>query len=155
MRMIPDNSPASRVIGSPGALLGLSWQILLLRRRSHRGNGGRGLLQVGEDGYVEFRIVLFHVAGTVLGAELFDDGGDLFGVLDRSNLPFGLCATGLDLDGRVLEHILVPLRIGAAHGQEVELVVFGDEPDWDGDRASRLSAGHSDVDFPRAGKPVS
>jgi hypothetical protein len=57
-------------------------------------------LHVGEDGDVEFRIVLLHVAGTVLGAEFFDDGRDLRGGGDRSNLEFSLCATGLDSDGR-------------------------------------------------------
>jgi hypothetical protein len=92
--------------------------------------------QVGEEGDVEFGIVLFHVAGAVLGAEFFDHGRHLFGVRDRSDLPISLCATGRDLDGRVLLHVLVPLCIGAGDGQEVELVVFRDEPDWDGDGTS-------------------
>src|SRR6266403_3993384 len=109
---------------------------LARRSEDRRYVTAKGSMQVDEDGDVKFGIVLLYVTGTVLGAEFLDDRGDLFGVLDRSNLQFGLCATGLDLDGRVLEHILVPLCIRAGHGQEVELVVFRDEPDWDGDGAS-------------------
>ena len=53
---------------------------------------------------------------------------------------------------RVLEHVLVPLRVRALHGQEVELVPFQNEPDRDGDCASGLSPDHADLDLAVSGK---
>src|ERR1700687_2630962 len=77
--------------------------------------GSWRLLQVRDDGYVEFRIVLFHVAGTVLGAEFLDHGRDLFGVSDGNRSEFGCVAARIDSERRVLEHILVPLCVRPAH----------------------------------------
>src|ERR1700686_1697754 len=59
-------------------------------------------MEGGEDGYVEFGIVLLDVSGAVLGAEFFGYGGDLLGVRDGSRFEFGCVAAGIDSERGVL-----------------------------------------------------
>ena len=55
---------------------------------------------------------------------------------------------------RILQHILVPLRIRALNRHQIKLIVFRDEPHRDGNRAARFSAGDGDLNFSISGKLV-
>jgi hypothetical protein len=94
---------------------------------------------------VEFRTVLLHVRRPVLLAELFDHRFHCLGFGDWLCPEFRFRSSSINSNGRVLEHVLVPLGVGALHGQEVQLFGFQHEPDRNRDRAPRLPADHAPV----------
>src|SRR5215831_1776932 len=100
-----------------------------------------------ENANVELRIVLLHVADSVLLAEFLHYCGHLFGVRDRNSFELTLCAPRIDPDIRILEHVFVPLRIRPLHRQQVKVLPFQHKPDGLGDAASGTSAGHGDFNF--------
>src|SRR5215469_3994009 len=108
---------------------------------------GRSSVNLNDNGNIELGIVLLDVAGSILLPEFFHDRGDLFLVRDSNGLEFNRCAASVDANRRVLEHVLVPLRIGALHRHEVERVVFEHEPYRIAYLTSRLSSCHRDLDF--------
>src|SRR5262249_32861460 len=75
------------------------------RARHSCPTGGNG------EGDVELRIVLLDVRCAVLGAEALDYGANLGAVADqfRSSRPPG--PLGAQGNGRLLEHVLVPLPV--------------------------------------------
>src|ERR1019366_7917833 len=52
----------------------------------------------------------------------------------------------------VLKHVPVPLRVGAAHGQKVELLALQHGPDRNRNCISGLPAEHADLDLAVAGE---
>ena len=85
---------------------------------------------------IELGIVLLDVAGSVLLPEFFHNRRDLFLIRDSNGFEVSFYAASVDANGRVLEHVLVPLSIRALHGHEVELTVLKDKPDRVGYLAS-------------------
>jgi hypothetical protein len=103
--------------------------------------------QFADHRQIEFRIVLLHVSRAVLLMELLDHGFHRFGFRDRLRSELCFRAPRINPNRRVLEHVFVPLRVGALNGQEVELFAFQHEPDWDRDCLPRLPADYADLDL--------
>src|ERR1700688_1926726 len=101
---------------------------------------------------IEFRIVFLHVRSAVLLPKLLDHGIHSFGIGDGFCPEFRLRVPRINPDRRVLEHVLVPLRLRALHWQEVDLFPFQHEPDWDRDRLPGLPADHADLNLAVAGE---
>ena len=53
---------------------------------------------------------------------------------------------------RVFDHVSVPLRVRTLDRQEVQLLSFRHEPNWNRDRASRFPADQADLDLAIAGE---
>ena len=105
-----------RPINAPAEEPTITWKfshpeigVMAVPREAGRSDAASGNL--GDDGNVELGIVLLHVVGAVLGAEFLDHGRDMFGVSDRSCLDFSFCAARIDVNGRVLEDVFVPLGV--------------------------------------------
>src|SRR5271165_1431986 len=94
------------------------------------------LVHLNQNRNVELGIVLLHVAGPILLAEFLHHRRDPFGISNSNGLKFSICAARIDPNFRVLEHVLVPLRIRPLHRQEVKRRVLEYEPDRDRDTAS-------------------
>src|SRR5215510_14134098 len=100
---------------------------------------------------VELRVVLFDVRRAVLGAEALDHGANLGAAGDRSRPsrpPSPLDGQG---DGRMLEHVLVPLRVRTRHGQEIDRAALEGEPDGTGALATGAPADHPELNLLHVG----
>src|SRR5579862_411921 len=87
-------------------------------------------MYVDEDCDIELCIVLLHVVGSIFVAEFLDHGRHLLCVGERNGVELTALAAGIDAHLRVLEYVLVPLRIRALHRQQVKLVFVEHKPDW-------------------------
>src|SRR5215470_2423166 len=96
---------------------------------------------------VELRVVLLDVRRAVLGAEAFDDGADLGAGGDRSRPSRPPAPFGAQGDGRMLERVLVPLRVRARHGQEIDRAALEGKPDGTGAFATGAPPDHSELDL--------
>src|SRR6266478_4347779 len=86
------------------------------------------------DRHVELGVVLLHVTGAVLGPEHVGDLADPGAVLDQSDLPgCPFRPFGSKGNRAILQQILVPLRVGALHGKEMQRLAVFDEPYGDSD----------------------
>src|SRR5882762_2619655 len=106
------------------------------------------------DRHIEFRIVLLYIFHAVLCPELFDHRLHSLRSSYGSGSEFRCHASRIDANRGVLEHVLVPLRFRALHGQKVNLLTFQDEPDRDRDRPPGLPPDHADLDLAVAGEAV-
>src|SRR5256712_11084380 len=91
------------------------------------------------DADVELRIVLLHLAGTVLGSELLGDAGPLGGISDRDRPGAVLASLRRQTDRRRLQHVLVPVAVRSLHWKQVERLGLLDKPD----RVGNFTAGRS------------
>src|SRR5713101_3108235 len=103
--------------------------------------------QFKQNRHIELRIVLLHVSRPVLLAELLDHRFHSFRIGNWRCPEFRLHSPRINLNRWVLKHILVPLRVRALHGQEVELLAFQDEPDRDRNFLPRLPSDHADFNL--------
>jgi hypothetical protein len=71
--------------------------------------------------HVEFRIILLHVLRPVLLPELLDHRFHAFGSSHGKSSELRLNSPSISPNRRVLEDVLVPLRVQTLHGQEVAL----------------------------------
>ena len=68
--------------------------------------------------------------------EFLNHSGHLFAIRDRDSLEFSLGAARIDVNLRVLEHVLVPLSIRTLYRQQIKFLVVQHEPDRVRDRPS-------------------
>jgi len=68
------------------------------------------------------RKVLLYVPGTVRPSEFLDHGFDSVGTSHRRGSERCVHPSGINPNRRVLEHVLVPLRLRTLHWQNVELI---------------------------------
>jgi hypothetical protein len=60
---------------------------------------------------------------------ILDYGFHHLGISDGNGSEFRFHASRINPNRRILEQVLEPLRVGAAHGQQRELFAFQHEPD--------------------------
>ena len=96
--------------------------------------------QRNHDRHIEFRVILRHILHPVFVAEFLNNRLDTICIDDRSGSEPRLHASRINPNRRILENVLVPLRVRALHGQEIELLAFQHEPNRDRDRAPGLPA---------------
>ncbi len=80
--------------------------------------------QFNHNRHIEFRVVLLHVLRPVLLSELLHHRFRRFCIRDGNGSEFRFHAPRINSNRRIIEHVPVPLGVGALHGQEVQVFAF-------------------------------
>src|SRR5215469_2973176 len=107
----------------------------------------RRLRETGLNCHIKFRVVLLHIPGAVLFAKLADYRVHCVRFGNWFNPEFRLRAPGINANLRVLEYVLIPVRVGTMDWQQVKSVAFSDEPNGIRDGLARFSSDDAQFDF--------
>ena len=80
------------------------------------------------DGDIALRVVPVHI-GAVTSSEGLEDAVHGLGVRNRRGFAGCLGSAGGDADRRGLQHVSVPVALGAAHRDELQPLALLDKPD--------------------------
>ena len=110
--------------------------------------------QFDQNRNIELRIIFLHVLRPVLLPELFDHGLESLRISYGGGPEFRFHASRINPNRRVLQHISVPLGVGAAHWEQVQLLTFQHEPHGHGDHLPGFPSRDAELDLAVAGESV-
>jgi hypothetical protein len=101
---------------------------------------------VDHDRHIEFRIVFLNLFAPYFSRN-FSNDETVLAPLAGAARNFA-SASRFHPNLGIAQYVLVPLRVGALHGRQVELFAFQDEPDGYRDRVPALPpSNHTDLDL--------
>src|SRR5580698_11206982 len=107
----------------------------------------RHSLQFHQHRRIKPRIILLNIPGPILLAKLLNHSLHRLGTSHRHSSKLRFRASRINSNRRILEHVLVPLRLRSRHRQQVELVALHHTPHRNRNLPPRLLPNHADRDL--------